>query len=92
MLDDFAVDSLGWGRGKGFVVGNFIDFGDCEMVGATVGLTGPGLSSTFALRGAGGIVWGPEVSLDSDVVARGVEKEQAGRKNVCECVVVFRYK
>jgi len=86
------LDSLGWGGGKGFVMGNFIDFGDCEMVDATGGLTGPGLSSTLALRGAGGIVWGPEVSLDSEVVERGVEKEQEGRKNVCEWVVVFRYK
>jgi hypothetical protein len=91
MLDGFAVDSLGWGRGKRFVMGNFMVFGDCEMVGATDGLTGQ-FSSTLALRGAGGIVWGPEESLDSEVAVRGVEKEQAGRKNVCEWVVAFRYK
>jgi hypothetical protein len=45
---------------------------------------GPGLSSTLGLRGAGGIVWGLEVSLDSEVVGGGVEKEQAGKENVCE--------
>lgn len=92
MFDGLIEDNVGWDWGKGFVVGNFLVFGDCEMVGAIGGFTGPGLSSTLALRGAGGILWGPGVSLDSEVVVGGVEKEQAGRKNVCEWVVVFRYK
>lgn len=91
MLDGFAVDSLGWGQGKRFVMGNFVVFGDCEMVGATDGLTGQ-----FDLGLERGrwysIVWGPEESLDSEVAVRGVEKEQAGRKNVCEWVVAFQYK
>ena len=31
-------------------------------------------------------------SLDSEVVAGGVEKGHEGKENVCECVVLLRYK
>jgi hypothetical protein len=91
MFDGSAVD-VGWGRGEGFVVDSFLVFRDCELEGAIGGLMGPGLSSTLALRGAGGIALGLEASLDPEVVVGGVEKEQAGRKNVCERVVVTRCK
>lgn len=91
MLDGFAVDDVGWGWAKGFVVGNILPFGDC-VEGAIGGFMGPGLSSTLALRGAGGIVWGLEVSFGSEVAGGGVEKEQAGRENVCEQVFVLLYK
>jgi hypothetical protein len=84
MLDGFPVDDVCWGWGEGFVAGNFLTFKDCELEGAIGGLMGPGLSSTLSLRGAVGIVWGQEASLDSEVVVGGVEKEQAGRKSVCE--------
>jgi hypothetical protein len=83
-LDGFAVDDVGWGWGEGFAASNFLVFMGCELEGAIGGLMGPGLSSTLALRGAGGIALGLEASLDSDVLVGGVEKEQAGRKNVCE--------
>jgi hypothetical protein len=89
-LDGFAVDDAGWGWGEGFV-GTFLVFGDCELEGAIGSLMGPGLNSTLALGGAGGIALGLDVSFDPEVVVGGVEKEQAGRKNVCERIVVLRY-
>lgn len=84
MLDGFPVDDVCWGWGEGVVAGNFLVLRVCEPEGAIGGLMGPGLSSTLGLRGAGGIVWGLDASLDSEMVVGGVEKEQAGRKIVCE--------
>jgi hypothetical protein len=91
MLDGFAVDDVGWGWGEGFVIGISFGFEVCEPEGVIGGLMGPGLSSTLALWGVGGIVGGLGASLDSEVVVGGVEKEHEGRKNDCGCVVLLRY-
>jgi hypothetical protein len=88
--DDVAVDGVDWSCGEGFVVGTFLDFGECELDVVIGGLMGPGLNSTLAFAGEGAIVWGLEASLDFEVVVGGVEKERAGRKKASEYTVVLR--